>query len=305
MTHKRMTNIEVVNKSIESYNERIEFQLPGTGEAYESCGKPFHIGHPLPPVLHGIRAKHTCHRFECPVCWTSWQKREARNASYRLNAYNEIYKRKTVHYVLSPPQSVEYHTYGSYRALKKRSRKVAKQRGIKGGVMIFHERACRYSDPDNYTDDHEGSYGPHFHVLGDGWLSVRVKEFFLQDGWVVKNLRIRTRKGIYGTLVYILDHAVRGVSEGIPDGYPALRQSSDRKLSVETWFGTMSYNRLKIPKFKGSAVIYCPICKEEISKEEWFVLEWIGRKDPPNEDHGVYEEGKNGFIVTRSVTSWY
>jgi hypothetical protein len=297
-----MNDIKEANKTIESYNERIEFVLPGQGEPYDSCGKFFFKGHLADPgSVHYLKAKHSCHRFDCPICWHDWQRREALEASDRLNYYSDMYKRKIVHYVISPPQSVEYHTYSTYRSLRKEAYKISKFRGIKGGIMIFHERACRYTDPVTYTNTHEGSHGAHFHILGDGWLSVRVKEFFVEDGWVVKNLRIRTRKGVYATLFYILDHAVRATDMG----YPAISQSTPHRLSTETWFGSMAYNKFKIPKFKGSDVILCPVCKQEIPKMDWFILEWIALKDPPNEDHGIAEEGKNGFLVDRSITCWY
>jgi len=297
-----MNNINVVNKPIESYNERIEFILPGQGEPYDSCGQYFFKGHvPNPGTVHYIRAKHSCHRFDCPICWHDWQKREALDAFDRLNKYAEMYNRKIVHYVVSPPQSMEYHTYESFRALRKQAYKISKLRGIKGGIMIFHERACRYTDSTTYTDTHDGSRGAHFHILGDGWLSVRIKDFYLDDGWIVKNLRIRTKKGIYSTLFYILDHAVRATDAG----YPAISQSTTSRLATETWFGSMSYNKLKIEKFKGSDAIFCPICDCEIPKMDWFILEWISDKDPPGSDSGVSEEGINGFLVSRPVTSWY
>jgi len=212
-----------------------------------------------------------------------------------------MYNRKIVHYVVSPPQSVEYHTYESFRALRKQAYKISKLRGIKGGIMIFHERACRYTDSTTYTDTHDGSRGAHFHILGDGWLSVRIKEFYLEDGWIVKNLRIRTKKGIYSTLFYILDHAVRPIDAG----YPAISQSTTSRLATETWFGSMSYNKLKMEKFRGPDAIFCPICDCEIPKMDWFILEWIALKDPPDNDHGISEEGINGFLVSRPVTSWY
>jgi len=297
-----MNNVIEVNKPIESYNERIVFTLPGKGEAYDNCGQYFFKGHcPDPGSVHWLRAKHSCHRFDCPICWHDWQKREALDASDRLVYYSDTYNRKIVHYVISPPQSITYNTYNTYRTLRKQAYKVGKQRGIKGGIMIFHERSCRYSDPDHYQEGHEGSNGPHFHILGDGWLSVRVKEFFLEDGWIVKNLRIRSTKGIYGTLFYILDHAVRAIQEG----YPANSQSTQPRLSTETWFGSMSYNKLKIEKFTGSNDIYCPVCKHEISRLEWYILSWIHNEDPPDDDFGEAKIGKEGFRIVRSISDWY
>jgi hypothetical protein len=82
-------------------------------------------------------------------------------------------------------------------------------------------------------------------------------------------------------------------------------------MATVTWFGSMAYNKLKIQKFKGSDVIYCPICKIEISKEEWYVLNWMGLKDPPAGEFGECDQwdGKNydtlaGFRLAHSLTMW-
>jgi len=299
-----MNNIKSEYKQIESFEERIHFELPGQGESRSKCGKFSYIGHsPNPDTVHYVRQKYSCHRFECPICWSDWQKREALDAFDRLNKYREIYNRKIVHYVVSPPQSVEYHTLSTYRSLRNEAYKISKLRGIKGGIMIFHERACRYSDPNHYKDEHEGSTGPHFHILGDGWLSVRIKDFYLKDGWIVKNLRIRTTKGIYSTLFYILDHAVRAIQN--TEGYPAISQSTQPRLATETWFGSMAYNKLRIEKFSGSDTIICPVCKQEIPKDDWFIMDWISRKDPPETDHGEEKIGDSGFVLVRPLTVWY
>ena len=289
-------------KQIYEFDESLIFKLPGSGDNLDSCGRYQWIGHLSDKEIHGKRIKSSCHRRECPICYPDWVKRESLAAFDRLSHYSENTGRKIVHYVVSPPQSKLYNSISLYKSLRQEAYQISKLRGIKGGVMIFHERAERYDDEKKYTLSH-CSNGPHFHILGDGWLS-NVKEFFLGDGWVVKNLRIRSKGSEIKTLFYILEHSAIG--------YPAISHSTDSdiadpkpRINAVTWFGTMSYNKLKIEKYTGSNTIYCPICKEEIEKSEWYNLTWCSPDDPPDEDHFLTQADGKTFILTSSVTGWY
>lgn len=281
---------------LNKFDDGLIFDLPGYGSKKEDCGSPVYLAHLSGDKLHWITRKKSCHRKECPVCWPDWQKREALSIQDRISKYYDIYHKMPVHYVVSPPQSVIYDTKAQYKALRHKAYHVSKQRGIKGGVMIYHTRAMRYSDPDAYTKSH-CSDGPHFHIIGDGWLS-NTKEFFLDDGWIVKNLRMRKLNSVYKTAYYILDHAA------IPHGYPAISQSTPSQLSAETWFGTMSYNKLQKEQYVGSDKIYCPICEEEIDRSEWYHADWNGLSPPPTTKNGIAEEGKDGFFLTHPITEW-
>lgn len=289
-------------ESLIKFDVSVFFTLPGKGEPHKNedgiidCGSPVYIGHQSGDKIHYVKKHKSCHRFDCPVCWKDWQKREALSAVDRLAHYSNLYNRKMVHYVVSPPQSRELHTMDDYRTLRRQAYKIAKLRGIKGGWMIFHERALRYSDPDAYAKTH-CSEGFHFHILGDGWLS-NTKEFFLDDGWIVKNLRVRSKRGVYNTAFYILDHAVKA-----SNGYPAISQSTVPKLATSTWFGTMSYNKLKIEKYKGSDKIYCPICEKELARSEWYHITW-NDKDPPDNNYGEGEISPNAFLIDYPITEW-
>jgi len=283
---------------LETFNPEVLFDLPGYGIRRDTCGDFFYIGHEhVNNKVHFIRKMKSCHRKECPVCWPDWQKREALAIQERIADYQILHNRKPVHYVVSPPQSAKFETKDQFRILRSRAYEIGKLRGIKGGVMIFHTRAMRYSNPNAYRYTH-CSDGPHFHIIGDGWLS-NVKEFYLEDGWIVKNLRIRYNSVTYKTAFYILEHAAIG------HGYPANSQSSLASLATETWFGSMSYNKMPKAKIRGSGIIFCPICKQEIPSNEWYVLDWIGSGDPPKTDSGESENSKNGFLFGRSITSWY
>ena len=284
--------------SIYKYDDGIIFKLPGSGEKKNDCGAPVFIGHLSDGSIHYLHRSKSCHRKECPVCWKDWQKREALAIDDRIKYYfthGYSKRRMPVHYVVSPPQNVNYDTRAFYNALKARAYKIAKQRGIDGGSLIFHERSKRYSDSEEYRIIH-CSEGPHFHIIGDGWLNSRIAEFYLEDGWIVKNLRIRSFGSVYKTAYYILDHAAIG--------YPAYSHSTNLSMASVTWFGKMAYNKLKIQKYTGSDDIYCPICKTEISKNEWYILDWIGDGDPPDQKFGEAKEGLQGFHVSRSLTEW-
>jgi hypothetical protein len=279
------------------FDDSLEFHLPGFGSARDSCGEPVYLGHFDDHDVHFVRHLRSCHRFECPVCWKSWRSRAVKDIMKRLGTYIDQTHRRLVHFVVSPPQSVRYDSLSAFRSLRKGAYKIAKTRGIKGGVMIFHQRSIRYANPEEYKRSH-CSEGPHFHLVADGWLS-NVKELFLGDGWIVKNLRIREVSGIFRTLSYILEHASRG--------YPAIRQSSCpdvARVDAITWFGTMAYNRLRIPKFAGSDVIYCPICDEGIEKGEWYILEWFDPDHPPPDPGIAKIDPRAGFLVGRPLTMW-
>jgi hypothetical protein len=75
-------------------------------------------------------------------------------------------------------------------------------------------------------------------------------------------------------------------------------------MATVTWFGSMAYNRLKIEKFKGSDVIFCPVCQLNIEKSDWFISHFYSGLDPPEENFGVSDQGKNGIILERPLTEW-
>lgn len=279
------------------YDDAVRWELPGSGSPRADCGQDLYLGHPDGNKTHWVKHKKSCHRRDCPVCYQDWIVRASMAALDRLTSWHNAHDGKLIsHYTISPPQDIQVTTRTQYRDLKKQLYKVMKKSGIRGGVLVFHQRGMRYSDPETYLDKHEDHMGIHFHVLGDGWTRPESYE----PGWVVKNLKIRkSAGGIVGTMKYILDHCAVG--------YPANSQSTelpDWELKTITWFGNMSYNKLHVPHFTGPETIYCPICKEEISKDSWYVLSWIGTKDPPNSDFGESEQGQNGFYLGRPVTGW-
>ncbi len=70
------------------------------------------------------------------------------------------------------------------------------------------------------------------------------------------------------------------------------------RVDAITWFGTMSYNRLRVGRSVGWDAIFCPVCGGEIEKSGWYILEWVGLGPPPPSEFGSVEESPgNGFRV--------
>jgi hypothetical protein len=285
-------------KTVEDYDEDLEFILPGQGQPYEWCGQWYWIGHFKKDKLHWVRVKRSCHRFECPVCWHDWQKREARAGARRLNSYSIDFRRRMVHYVLSPPGDVP-HKLREFRRNRQEAYRIAKSRGIRGGIIIYHERACRYYDEKVYTESHSGFHGSHWHIIGDGWLHS-VAELYKKDGWIVKNLRIRRRGGVFHTLTYLLDHCLRAFSTGAK-GIDC--HIAKVRIHTVTWFGVLSYNKLKIEKEIGPKLVYCPICEEGFVASDWFILRYQGASGPPGGEQGESEIGPDAFALVRPLTT--
>jgi len=131
---------------------------------------------------------------------------------------------------------------------------------VKGGVCIIH--------PFRESVDGEWFLSPHFHVIGYGWVSETGNNF-RESKVVVKNVGIR--KTLQGTLHYQLSHA--GVYYGAP------------KKASATWFGCLSYNKLKLPRDEEEDEDVCPICGEPLVALKW-VGSYVGRPPPTPEADG-------------------
>ena len=128
--------------------------------------------------------------------------------------------------------------------------------------------------------------GPHFHVVGDGWLErAEVARGHARDGWVVKGLGVR--RSVRETALYLLSHA--GRADPPLTGNPALEQPTGGRspFEVVTWFGSLSYNRLRVGRTPEPGV-FCGVCRELVPVREWFELTWCG-SGPPPEEPGVVE----------------
>lgn len=213
--------------------------LPGQGERPESCGTyyPKEFCDECGEPRFGMSR---CETRKCPSCWGGWSRRRAERITRRLAAARHVEEpgisRRVVHAVVSAPE-------GSIRTLTdvqqgyRDAYGLAKERGVRGGVVVFHGyrvtdaaeqrwRAARERDEfdrgkwkwvrEEEDDWRAATYwSPHWHVLG---LS---EEFEADEGseseqWRVRRIRsleafsLHDEEGyadMAGTAMYLLSHA--------------------------------------------------------------------------------------------------
>lgn len=263
------------------------FLLPGHGSSRGSCGQYFTVG----CLEDGYIEKHikTCMRADCPICRQKWAGRLAGKAEYRISQVGGLGPAK--HIVVSLPQADFGLVQTDYPGLRRKVYKIVKRVGVKGGCLIFHpfrrrcprcgtvpekgHKTCLFCG--NYW--FEWYFSPHFHIVGFGWVEGTAKEF-LRSGYVVKN--VGRRKSVGGTVLYQLSHA------GVHLRYHVL-----------TWFGSLSYNKLKVePEIREGN--RCPVCGAPLLPCAWF-----GDGDDPLEDQGEgeYWVDPEGWRYTSILTS--
>ena len=254
-----------------------DWSLPGHGFAYSDCGE-FGFRGCLNVEAHrnaridGVDVvgkvyvkgyRRSCGRAECPICYEKWGSKEAHRIEHRFKYWRGKYRR-AIHVVFSSPaKDLEL----DYPKLRRRLYGIAKKVGLMGGSVIFH--------PFRQMEGKRWVLSPHFHVLGFGWI-CRVREVNAETDWVVKNVGVR--KSVYATAMYQLSHA--GV-------HP--------KRHTVTWFGKLSYNQLKAPKFEVEKEV-CPLCGKRLVE-----VRWVGEGDPPEEKEGGYFLPPDGW---REVNVW-
>ena len=247
------------------------FYLPGHGLARADCGEFYTIG----CLEHGYIEKHmkSCFRADCPICRQKWAGRLAGRAENRIEQATGMGPPK--HYTISLPQDDYGLVLTDYPGLRGKVYKILKRVGVRGGCLIFHP-ARRKCPKCSMTPEmghaicvHCGNlwfewyFSPHFHVVGFGWIEGTAEEYS-KSGYVVVNLGVR--KTIAGTVLYQLSHA------GI-----------HMKYHVLTWFGALSYNKLKVqpPLTDGNT---CPTCGAKLLPCRWF-----GEGEDPLEGEGEGE----------------
>ena len=212
------------------------WNLPKSGQQNADCGKWAWQGC-LNHTAHadgGIRAQTfrlCCFRSSCPVCSEQWAKRCTARIMDRLTHSKKNLK-YLKHVVVSPPKWLQHKPI---EELRKEARKIAKRAGILGGLDIVHPFRERNG---------QWYLSPHFHYLALGWVT-KTDELFQKNGWLVKNIGIRENP--VGTVSYLLSHA--GIKK--------------RRHTV-TWFGDLSYSKLKIEKLEFK--VKCPDCDGDFQR---------------------------------------
>ncbi len=223
---------------------------------------------------------HSCDKPECPVCFKrGWAVREASAIEYRIK---EASKRFGVaeHIIVSVPKT----DYGlSYAEMKAKALKVLHNRGVLGGVLIFHaQRYCNKKESIAKGKPFGWYLSFHFHVIGfidggyaqcrhctkntleclgcNGFEGRTRREYYKEggkdgagcsvSGWIVAVKG--ARKTIHGTAWYQLNHStlIRGA----------------KRSRVTTWFGVSSYVKLKLKKQDRISRDICPICQHQLEE---------------------------------------
>ena len=246
-----ITNSTIPSKSIEDYG----FMLTGeSGKARDDCGSYRWKGclnrsnHPENKIfVRGFRS--SCNMRSCPVCIKGYCNREAKIAQRRIRAFKTQAYRSPIHVTISPSRD---HYHKDAKTLRKISYRLLKKVGVKGGLIVFHPARRKASGRD---------WSPHFHIIGFGWvLGDEVAKLYESEGWIVKNHGVR--KNVGGVVRYLASHA------GVKKGFNSI-----------SWFGLLSFNKLKIQGSHKDDVTVCPYCSVELVN-----LEYYGIADPPDPD---------------------
>lgn len=253
-----------------------DYPITGSGEPLKDCGMFLTLGCDNIEEHRGItlfgvdftnkvylkRVMNSCYRPLCPTCWEKWASREAKRAVDRLSMF--LLKGRIlepIHVVVSIPH-VDYGL--SLQQMRKKVYAALKRVHCIGGMVIFHSKR-QHMDKSWY-------FSPHFHVVGYGWI-VDVRKNYVYSGYVVKNVGIR--KTVQGTIWYQLSHCAVAVGK-----------------HTITWFGALSYNKLKVGRNFEKERETCPICGELLGR---FV--WIGEGKNPLPD-------VEGFVAFDDPKNW-
>ena len=241
-----------------------------------------------------------CYKPSCPKCYKhGWASRLARKIEARLVKASKKFGQPE-HIIVSVPTK----DYGlTLKSLRTKVRKILYERGVIGGVAIFH--GFRYADAKESLEKGVpfGWYwSVHFHVIGfilggfgrcrncekkgrfrcydcDGFKGRQVRGY-KKDGYIVK-VKAK-RETIWGTARYQLDHSCIDVTK--------------KRFRVSTWFGCCSYHKLKVTAELKRSI--CPCCKHNLEK-----LRYVGNKtfcldrSSPNFQREGFDPYKEGGII--------
>jgi hypothetical protein len=210
----------------ERYLAESSMSLPGKGSPGKNCQEWFpkefcdECGEPHLGVSR-------CEQRTCPNCWGAWTRRRAEKIARRLGAARyaqpDGIERRAIHAVVSAPEG-EIRTLNDVKQGYRDAYELAKEKGVRGGVVVFHgfratastkelySKAVRAGDWDTGDDGKIWSFirsrekrlereigsgedwreltywSPHWHVIG---LSTEFEadDPDEQDGWVARRIR--------------------------------------------------------------------------------------------------------------------
>ena len=212
--------------------------------------------------------KINCNRLRCSKCYTRAAYYRSVKISKRIHEFQnteEYYNLNSrsrdlsipIHVIVSPNLEIN----DTYVSIRKRVVRLLEKVGVVGGVLVVHHFRCE--------DRKYNKNGLHFHCVGYARNNLvdgkEVSRLFEKENIIVKNLgkRISVRK----TVSYLLSHC-----------------TVNKKYHSITWFGKLSYSRLKSPGpnvtdiADSERIRCCPICQERLVK-----LNYVGLDRPPTE----------------------
>jgi len=216
--------------------------VPGQGEKGPNCQiwKPAEFCDECAEVSY---AQNHCGRRSCPHCVGIWTEERAVGSTKRLSAKRHTEQmgidRRIVHAVMSPPEG-EIRTLQQVYSGFKEAYSIAEERGIRGGVAIFHgfrvkddvQQEFKREAPDDIGIWHwimdvrpeswrELTYwSPHYHIIGlcrdfeagdleNGWVAHRIDRDGGRSAFLpYEGLRdTDSYEEVVGTVRYLMSHA--------------------------------------------------------------------------------------------------
>jgi len=267
---------EIFDQMHESQNwytiQQDEWHLPGIEEQREDCGKWLtkgclnvraHAKSEFPGKVFIKTFQKSCYRAACEKCFKKWMARDSNKATRRIEKYEKVSGEPAKHIIVSVPS---WKHYLPANLLRKEAYRILKKVKCIGGTLIFHPFRYRKEIKQWY-------YSPHFHCIGFGWI-VNTEELYNEAGWIVKNKGVR--ESTFATFYYLLSHA------GVKKGYHTL-----------TWFGNLSYSKLKVEKEPNPDV--CPLCQGKLGPVFHYGL--FGGIPPPETEIEMYLDPEEWYIV--------
>ena len=188
------------------YGEQ-DWSLPGMGDRPSSCGRYY------PREFCGVCGEphfgeSRCQNRDCPTCWLPWSGTRAAAICRRLGAARHVedegIDKRAVHVVASPPAD-EVKSKRDFYAMIQRAYELAKEVGIRGGVLIPHGyRLTEDAILEFRTLDFDGGawqwvrecsthwrdlvrWSPHCHIMGLA-RSVEPDDVAHPDGWIIERI---------------------------------------------------------------------------------------------------------------------
>ena len=205
----------------------------------------------------------SCQRRLCRDCWETWRGQRAtaiteRLAGARRAGLDEADEKRATHCVASPPEG-SIQTLVEFEQAKKKTYEIAREKGIRGGVVIPHGWRIRDEAKELYrmlkaekeigdigiwrwVREHDRDWrslthwSPHFHIIGVG-NEIGESDPEGDEGWIFSRLSnlsrfrvtdVETYKPMFRVASYLLSHGA---------------YEPDQGRQMVRWFGKLANNQ--------------------------------------------------------------